>query len=480
MMEETSSYTIEIETPREYIQSLIDFIDQKYIKPQRERFADVSRKILDGFPSIAFTLLDSTGKQSLSAEVIGSKPLKLNIKRLQPTASMEEVEEAKQDIIIVVEFFEEKVRSNTLFLAWSEGEDIVPEKLHAKEKSLNRLFLETQILLSVVFISLGMVLFLIIGWLAPIVLLAVQLVFVFYSNKIIARTADWHITQSNPNIHLLEYHLPMNNGSETGDSAHKYSKDELLQIKKEIYEETLAKRGEIDCAAVQKVFEKHGSACNPEDLSTKKLNVYELVKRTADRFGFPIPEIVVSNTTVPNAAASGPSPSRGTVLITTGLLNQLSEDEVLGVLGHEFGHLRGRDPLLLYALTGIEFLFRFYVLLPLFPLLFSSVLFLFYFWAVMTIIYFIAKFFEARADLVSAIVIGKPKVLGDALEKIGFKRLLYERAPSNRLQEWLRLDPHPPIYFRVNRLMKLREPVEIRHPLVQSAKDVIHGFFASS
>jgi hypothetical protein len=139
MMEETSSYTIEIETPREYIQSLIDFIDQKYIKPQRERFADVSRKILGGFPSIAFTLLDSTGKQSLSLEVIGSKPLKLNIKRLQPTASMEEVEEAKQDVIIVVEFFEEKVRSSTLFLAWREGEDIVPEKLHAKEKSLNLL-----------------------------------------------------------------------------------------------------------------------------------------------------------------------------------------------------------------------------------------------------------------------------------------------------------------------------------------------------
>ena len=113
MMEETSSYTIEIETPREYIQSLIDFIDQKYIKPQRERFADVSRQILDGFPSIAFTLLDSTGKQSLSVEVIGSKPLKLNIKRFQPTVSMEVIEEAKQDIIIVVEFFEEKVRRNT-------------------------------------------------------------------------------------------------------------------------------------------------------------------------------------------------------------------------------------------------------------------------------------------------------------------------------------------------------------------------------
>jgi heat shock protein HtpX len=214
-------------------------------------------------------------------------------------------------------------------------------------------------------------------------------------------------------------------------------------------------------------------------LSTHKVNVYELVKKTVSSFGFPMPEIVVSNTIIPNAAASGPSPNRGVVLMTTGLLAQLSDEEILGVLGHEFGHLRGRDPLLLFALSGAEFLLRFYVLLPLFPIIFFSYLFIAYFWLVMTLIYFIAKFFEARADLMSAIVMGKPKILAEALEKIGFKRLLYERLPSYRFQEWLSLDPHPPIYFRVSRLEKLEVPVKIRHPLIQSAKDVINGFFAS-
>jgi heat shock protein HtpX len=102
-----------------------------------------------------------------------------------------------------------------------------------------------------------------------------------------------------------------------------------------------------------------------------------------------------------------------------------------------------------------------------------------YFWAVMTFIYFIAKFFEARADLISAIVVGQPKILAEALEKIGFKRLLYERVPSYRFQEWITLEPHPPIYFRVNRLEKLEVPVKVRHPLVKSAKDVTNGFFAS-
>ena len=87
-------------------------------------------------------------------------------------------------------------------------------------------------------------------------------------------------------------------------------------------------------------------------MKAKKINVYELVKKVADRFGFQMPKIVVSNTMVPNAAASGPSPRRGLVLITTGLLVQLEEDEVVSVLGHEFGHLKGRDPLILFGLVS--------------------------------------------------------------------------------------------------------------------------------
>jgi len=97
----------------------------------------------------------------------------------------------------------------------------------------------------------------------------------------------------------------------------------------------------------------------------------------------------------------------------------------------------------------------------------------------MSIIFFIAKFFEARADLVSAMVIGQPEVLAGSLEKIGFQRLLYERTPSFRLQEWLGLDPHPPIYFRVARLERLHAPEKIKHPLIQSIKDVWAGLRAS-
>ena len=480
-MTEAASYKIATEVPASYMEKLFDFIHKKYLLPQKQRFTNFSRETTESGTFLSYAVIDSQGKQLLQVEVKGTMPIELRLTPIDGQVSATVMEEAKQDVVIAVQIFEENARKATLFFAWREGEDIVPEEFRKQEKSFNRLFLETQILFFVVFIVFGMLLFIIFAsldafWIVPLVLIAVQFVFVFYSNKFIARMADWRITEANPIIHFLEYHLPI---GEHDDFKQTYSRDQLVAIKKEVYAEILAKRGEIDCEAAQKVFAKRGVACQPENLSAKKVNVYELVKKIADKFGFPMPKIVVSNTMVPNAAASGPSPSRGVVLITTGLLVQLEEDEILSILGHEFGHLRGRDPLILFGLTSAEFLFRFYVLFPLFPFIFSSFLFFFYFWAVMVVIFFIAKFFEARADLVSAIMVGQPKVLAGSLEKIGFQRLLYERTPSFRVQEWLRLDPHPPIYFRVDRLEKLEAPEKIKHPLIQSIKDVTSGFIAS-
>jgi heat shock protein HtpX len=314
-------------------------------------------------------------------------------------------------------------------------------------------------------------------WTVPILLIASQFAFVFYSNKIIARSSDWTITKDNPIIHFLEYQPPIGSLG-TLDDYKQIPPEQLATLKKEVYEEIIAKHGAIDCQEAEKIFSKYNVSCRLGSLSAKKINVYELVKKVADRFGYKVPKIVISNTMVPNAAASGPSPSRGIVLITTGLLVQLEEPEVVSVLGHEFGHLKGRDPLILFGLLSAEFLFRLYVLLALFPVIFSSFLFFVYFFAVMTIIFFIAKFFEARADLTSAIMMGQPKVMATALEKIGFHRLLFERTPSFRLQEWVGLDSHPPIYFRVDRLESF-EDTTIKHPLIQSIRDVLRGFVAT-
>jgi len=482
-MIDTVSHKISTEIPSSYMEKLFEFIHKKYLLPQKQRFAAFLRSTSEGYPFLSYIVLDTDEKPLVKVEAKGTTPIELKLTPLSESLSDTARDEAKQDFVIALQIFEEQARRKTLYFAWSEGQEIVPEQLKKQEKSFNRLFLETQVLFFIMFIIFGMAVIVLITafypdayWVAPLILVIVQFVFVFFSTNFIARTADWHITATNPIIHLLEYRLPL---ATQEDFKQTRSREELLSIKREIYEEVIAKNGNINCEAAGKVLSKFGVTCQPESLIAKKIDVYALVKRIADKFNIPIPKIVVSNTMIPNAAASGPSPKRGIVLITTGLLVQLEENEIISVLGHEFGHLRGRDPLILYGLTAAEFLFRFYVLLPLFPIISSTFLFLLYFLAVMVVIFFIAKFFEARADLVSAMVMGQPEVLAGALEKIGFQRLLYERTPSFRLQEWVGLDPHPPIYFRVDRLEKLKHPEKIKHPLIQSIKDVWAGFRAS-
>jgi heat shock protein HtpX len=481
----SASYKIDTEVPPSYYEKLFDFIYRQYLVPQKQRFTNISKSTTPTENRITYNVIDKQGKEIIDATINGTNNMIVTLSPMEQSVSDELLQEARQDVIIATQMFEEKARKATWYFAWREGEQIVPEKVKVQEKSFNRLFLETQMLFFAVFIVLGMGLFIFVFafypswfWVAPLALIIVQFAFVFYSNKIIARTGDWTITPENPIIHFLEYHLPAGTLGSIEDLK-QTPPEQLASIKKEVYDEIIAKQGAIDCTQAEKVFNKYNVSCSEGTLSAKKVNVYELVKKVADRFGYKVPKIIVSNTMVPNAAASGPSPSRGIVLITTGLLVQLEEPEIISVLGHEFGHLKGRDPLILYGLTSAEFLFRFYVLFTFFPIIFLSLLFFVYFWAVMTLIFFVAKFFEARADLTSAIMMGQPKIMANALEKIGFQRLLFERTPSFRLQEWVGLDSQPPIYFRVERLSKLSEPVMVKHPLIQSMREVIKGFAAS-
>ncbi|MEM1990982.1 MAG: M48 family metalloprotease, partial [Candidatus Bathyarchaeia archaeon] len=192
-------------------------------------------------------------------------------------------------------------------------------------------------------------------------------------------------------------------------------------------------------------------------------------KEVASKFNMPIPKVRLANIIIPNAAATGPSPRFSLVLITTGLLVQLDEEEILAVVGHEISHVKGRDPLMLFILTSAEYLFRVYILLP-FIIFFGFIYFLF----ALSFIYFIAKFFEARADLESALVIRRPDALANALRKIGYRRLWAERA-SGRIGSWLGFDPHPPLSFRIERLENMSDLWRIKHPFVQSMRDCING-----
>jgi len=469
MSEIAVSFIIDTEVTTAYLDDLLKFIHQHYILPLQERFTNVKRTIVDHDHVLSFTALGPEGKWHIDVEMKAGKPIQVKMVPSDETVPKNILDQLKEDLIIWVRLFEENVRRTTLYFAWVEGEEVIPEKPPLRRKSLiYRIFSESMIFLFIIFMASSILLFMILGMYAPIALVAFQLIMVLFSDKIIMKMGDWTVNQKNPFVHLFQYHLPV---EEHKEFRQKYSRDTLIKIKGEIYEKTLAVGRPIDCPTAEEVLSKHGFKCIPENMSTKIVNVYQIVKNAAERFSLPIPKIVIANTILPNAAASGASPKRGVILITTGLLVQLEEDEILSVVGHEFSHLKGRDPLFLFALTAAEYLLRVYVFWP-FILFFGWLYLLF----ALGVIYFIAKFFEGRADLEAAAKIGQPKVLAEALRKIGFRKLQFERMPAYRVQEWIGWDPHPPVYFRVARLEKLKAPEEVRHPFIRSIKDNIRGF----
>jgi heat shock protein HtpX len=71
----------------------------------------------------------------------------------------------------------------------------------------------------------------------------------------------------------------------------------------------------------------------------------EGVAGLATRAGMPVPKVYVIDNPQPNAFATGRNPENAAVAATTGLLEQLTEEEVMGVMAHELAHVRNRDTL---------------------------------------------------------------------------------------------------------------------------------------
>ncbi|MDH5769942.1 MAG: M56 family metallopeptidase [Candidatus Bathyarchaeota archaeon] len=476
MSELTETFEVATEVTPAHLNELLEFIFRRYLLPNQQYFENINRITVEGYGVLTFTLVEPRGRGYVNVELWARKPILLRMTPSDETLPGKILHRLREDIIINIQFFEEEVRGKTIYFSWREGEEVVPEKVMAAGKrATGKIFSDSMLPLFLIFLSLNFFIFIIFGYLAPLILVVFQLIIIFFSDRIMARLGEWTVSQKNPIIHILQYQLPK---KEYMAFRQRFGIDQLVKIKQEIYKKTLAIGEELNCRTAQETFLKYGLDCNLENMSTKKVDVYRLVKEAAGRFNLPVPRIIISNTMLPNAAATGVSPSHGAILITTGLITQLEEEEVLSVLGHEFSHLRGRDPLTLFALSTSEYLFRAYVLFPLIFTLPRLVFFfqLIYFPIVMGAIYFVGKFLEARADLESAIKIGQPKVLAEALRKIGFRRLKFERMPAYRAQMWIAWNPHPPTYFRIERLEKMETPVDERNPLLRSIKDVVNGF----
>jgi len=465
-----TTFTIETQVPSTDLGDLLSFVQQYYVLAHPKAFRFTWKGTIDNTTVLSFRAFDQQRLWWIDIDVKAQKPIQVEMHPSIEMVQRETMETINNDLVDTVRLFEEKVRKTTLYFAWVEGKDIIPEAMPSmKNRSLNRLFRSNMIFMYVISIALSIVMFSVLGSYSMILIIAFQFAIVLVSNKIVLRLGNWRIDSKNPYVHLLQYDLPKDHFDEFRT---KYDSDMILRMKREIYAKTFSVGKEPTCELAGEVLSKYGFKCEPDRMLGRRVNVYDIVRSAAEKFRLPIPKIVISNTMLPNAAAAGPSPSHGTVLITTGLLVQLEDDEILNVVGHEMGHLKGRDPLWLFGLMSLGYMLLLF--LPSFT--FSSFL---YFFVVMSIVYFMAKFFETRADLYSAVVIGQPQVLAESLRKIAFRKLQLERMPQFRIQAWLMWDPHPPMYFRISRLEKMKPPVNVRHLLIQSAKDVFSGFRAA-
>jgi heat shock protein HtpX len=71
--------------------------------------------------------------------------------------------------------------------------------------------------------------------------------------------------------------------------------------------------------------------------------LHGVIDRLCALADMPKPRVAIADTDVPNAFATGRSPSRSAVCVTTGLLRRLDRDELEAVLSHELSHVAHRD-----------------------------------------------------------------------------------------------------------------------------------------
>lgn len=77
------------------------------------------------------------------------------------------------------------------------------------------------------------------------------------------------------------------------------------------------------------------------------------VKELTQKSGIPTPKLAVVPNPTPNAFVFGRTSGDATLAVHEGLLQNLNEEEVRGVIGHELGHVKHKDYLVMTALSAV-------------------------------------------------------------------------------------------------------------------------------
>jgi heat shock protein HtpX len=205
------------------------------------------------------------------------------------------------------------------------------------------------------------------------------------------------------------------------------------------------------------------------------------VQDLASRAGVPTPRLYLIPSEQPNAFATGRNPQHAAVAVTQGLLRYLPEDQVRGVLAHEFAHIKNRDILISSiaamvagAISAIANILQFSMLFggddedngPL-GLIGTIATIVFAPLAAMLLQLAVSRQREYLADATGAKLLGRAAPLADALETLerGAQALpmavnpatasLYAVNPLPRAGVATLFMTHPPLAERIRRLRAL-------------------------
>ncbi|PPJ34392.1 zinc metalloprotease HtpX [Nocardia nova] len=165
--------------------------------------------------------------------------------------------------------------------------------------------------------------------------------------------------------------------------------------------------------------------------------LHGIIDRLCATANMPKPQVAIADLDMPNAFATGRSPRRAVIAVTTGLLQRLDADELDGVLSHELSHIAHRDVVVMTTASFMGVLAGLIARFTLYSAMFGGggrdrrdgdnlFLVVLAVMAVSAAVYAISflliralsRYRELAADRAGAILTGRPSELASALTKI--------------------------------------------------------------
>ncbi|MGE5187691.1 MAG: zinc metalloprotease HtpX [Betaproteobacteria bacterium] len=172
-----------------------------------------------------------------------------------------------------------------------------------------------------------------------------------------------------------------------------------------------------------------------------------VVKEMADKIGLPMPRLATVPNDTPNAFTFGRTTSSATLAVHEGLLRQLNEGEIRGVIAHELGHIKHKDYVVMTVLSALPLIAYMIAQVALRAGMFSgsrrgskdnggaallaigAISFAVYF-ITFLIVMRLSRLREHYADAFSAYVTGSPRSLSSALAKITYGLSISPKSPE--------------------------------------------------